>query len=150
MYNIEILRYQSIPMHDEVLSPFCIAGPSLACNEVVSLPVSLQPTALQLSTPHHPWLDLFPSPQMRDNLVVLEPLVDDYGLCEGLCNSMEGTAGILVWKDSWDPTGWEITKLFYVCLGLNRLQLLGSVSIYEPLASQTGREAIILGSTGDS
>jgi hypothetical protein len=44
-------------------------------------------------------LDLFPSPQMRDNLIVLEPFVDEYGLCEGLCNPMEGTAGILVWKD---------------------------------------------------
>ncbi|KAJ5432726.1 uncharacterized protein N7458_011882 [Penicillium daleae] len=107
IHNIEILGYQSILMHNDALSPFCIAGPSLAGNEVMSLPVSLRPTALQLSTPHHPWLDLFPSPQMRDNLIVLEPLVDEYELCEDLCNSMEGTAGILVWKDPWDPTGWE-------------------------------------------
>lgn len=116
--NIGILGYQSILMHSEALSPFCIAGPSLAGNEVMSLPVSLRPTALQLSTPHHPWLDLFPSPQMRDNLIVLEPLVDEYGLCEGLCNSMEGTAGILVWKDPWDPTGWEVTRSFMSAWGL--------------------------------
>jgi hypothetical protein len=118
MYNIEILGYQSIPMHSEGLSPFCIAGPSLASNEVASFPVSLQPTALHFWTPHHPWLDLFPSPQMRDNLIVLEPLVDEYRLCEALCNSMEGTAGILVWKDPWDPTGWEVTSSFMSAWGL--------------------------------
>ena len=72
IYNIEILGYQSILMHDESLSPFCIAGPSLAGKEVMSLPVSLQPTALQLSTPHHSWLGLFPSPQIRNNLIVLD------------------------------------------------------------------------------
>lgn len=118
IYNIEILGYQSILMHNEALSPFFIAGPSLAGNEVMSLPVSLRPTALQLSTPHHPWLDLFPSPQMRDNLIVLEPLVDEYELCEDLCNSMEGTAGIFVWKDPWDPTGWEVTRSFMSAWGL--------------------------------
>ena len=118
IYNIEILGYQSALLHDEALSPFCITGPSLAGNEVMSLPASLQPTALQLSTPHHPWLDLFPSPQMRDNLIALEPLVDEYRLCEDLCNSMEGTAGILVWKDPWDPTGWEVTRSFMSVWGL--------------------------------
>ena len=118
MYNIDILGYQSSPMHNEALSPFCIAGPSLVDNEVVSLPRSLQPTALQLSTPHHPWLDLFPSPQMRDNLIILESLVDEYGLCEDLCNTMEGTAGILVWEDPWDPTGWEVTSSFMSAWGL--------------------------------
>jgi hypothetical protein len=116
--NTEILGYQSILMHNEALSPFCIAGPSLAGNELMSLPISLRPTALQLSTPHHPWLDLFPSPQMRDNLIVLEPLVDEYGLCEDLCISMEGTAGILVWKDPWDPAGWEVTRSFMSAWGL--------------------------------
>ncbi|CAI7678993.1 unnamed protein product [Penicillium pancosmium] len=115
MHNIEILGYESSSMHNEALSPFCIAGPS---NPMVSLPPSLQPTALQLSTPHHPWLDLFPSPQMRDNLIALEPLVDEYGLCEDLCSSTEGTTGILVWKDPWDPSGWEITSSFMSVWGL--------------------------------
>ncbi|KAJ6149070.1 hypothetical protein N7471_000269 [Penicillium samsonianum] len=118
MHNIEILGYQSSLMHNEALSPFCIAGPSQADNEIVSLPPSLQPTSNQLSTPHHPWLDLFPSPQMRDNLIVLEPLLDEYGLCGDLCKSTEGTAGILVWKDPWDPTGWEITSSFMSIWGL--------------------------------
>ncbi|KAJ5602266.1 hypothetical protein N7510_011800 [Penicillium lagena] len=118
VHNMEILGYQSRPMHNEALSPFCIAGPSQTGNEMVSLPPSLEPTALQLSTPHHPWLDLFPSPQMRNNLIVLEPFVDEYGLCEDLCSSTEGTAGILVWKDPWDPTGWEVTSSFMSIWGL--------------------------------
>lgn len=118
MLNIDILGYTPTQMHNDALSRFCVAGPSQAGDEIVSLPPSLRPTALQRSTPHHPWLDLFPIPQMRDNLVALESLVDEYGLCEDLCSSVEGTAGILVWKDPWDPTGWEVTSSFASVWGL--------------------------------
>ncbi|KAH8698528.1 hypothetical protein BGW36DRAFT_376268 [Talaromyces proteolyticus] len=118
MFNIDILGYTQTQMHNDALSPFCIAGPSQVGDEIVSSPPSLQPTALQRSTPHHPWLDLFPIPQMRDNLITLESFVDEYGLCEDLCRSIEGTAGILVWKDSWDPTGWEVTSSFASAWGL--------------------------------
>lgn len=34
-----------------------------------SLPPSLQPTLLQLQTPHHAYIDLIPSPTLRDNLI---------------------------------------------------------------------------------
>lgn len=112
MLHMDILGYTSTQMHNDALSPFCMVGPSRIGNEVGSLPSSLQPTALQRSTPHHPWLDLFPIPQIRDNLIDLESLVDEYGLCEDLCSSTEGTAGILVWKEPWDPTGWEVTSSF--------------------------------------
>jgi hypothetical protein len=83
---------------------------------------------------------------MRDNLIILEPFVDEYGLCKDLCKSMEGTAGILVWGS--ERLGGN--TLFHVCLGLSGPQLLGSVSIHELLASETGKEAIILRSIGDS
>ncbi|ETS01628.1 hypothetical protein M419DRAFT_65673, partial [Trichoderma reesei RUT C-30] len=33
------------------------------------LPESLAPTRLQLSCPHSNWIDVFPFPQMRDNLI---------------------------------------------------------------------------------
>ncbi|OBT42470.1 hypothetical protein VE00_07914 [Pseudogymnoascus sp. WSF 3629] len=118
MFNIDVLGYTSTQMHNDALSPFCIAGPSRVGDELASLPLSLQPTALQRSTPHHPWLDLFPITQMRDNLIAVESFVDEYGLCADLCSSIEGTAGILVWKDPWDPTGWEVTSSFASVWGL--------------------------------
>lgn len=55
---------------------------------------------------------------MRDNLIAVESFIDEYGLCADLCSSIEGTAGILVWKDPWDPTGWEVTSSFASVWGL--------------------------------
>jgi hypothetical protein len=118
IFNTNILGYTSSQMHNDALSPFCIAGPSRVGDELASLPFSLQPTALQSSTPHHPWLDLFPIPQMRDNLIALESFVDEYGLCEDLCSTGEGTTGMLVWKDPWDPASWEVTSSFVSVWGL--------------------------------
>lgn len=40
------------------------------------IPPSLYPTPLQLSTPHCDWIDRFPFPRMRDNLIILADVVD--------------------------------------------------------------------------
>lgn len=112
IFNIDILGYTPAHMHNDALSPFCIASSPRVNEETAVLPPSLRPTALQRSTPHHPWLDLFPIPRMRDNLIAIESLGNEYGLCEALCSSMDGTSGMLVWKDPWDPAGWEVTSRF--------------------------------------
>ncbi|KAJ5465169.1 uncharacterized protein N7458_000855 [Penicillium daleae] len=36
------------------------------------IPFDLQPTEVQKRVPHHPWLDFFPSPTLRDNLIALQ------------------------------------------------------------------------------
>lgn len=36
----------------------------------ITLPVSLMPTLLQEQVPHPGWVDLFPSPRLRDNLIL--------------------------------------------------------------------------------
>jgi hypothetical protein len=38
---------------------------------VAALPVNLHPTAAQLTIPHHPMLDLFPWPSVRDKLICM-------------------------------------------------------------------------------
>lgn len=57
-------------MHDDALSPFTTQGPGVA--EENTLPPSLRPTKLQKTLSHHPWLDFFPIPKIRDNLLRAE------------------------------------------------------------------------------
>ncbi|KAL6233787.1 hypothetical protein BDW75DRAFT_214137 [Aspergillus navahoensis] len=130
--NIEILGYSAAEMHDDALSQFGTAGPVRSSVRPTSsslFPASLQPTPLQLTVPHHPWLDLLPIPQMRDNLILAEAGVgegcgyDDVQLCRDMCgygtlsipadrSAGNGETGIIIWRDPWDPEGWEVTETF--------------------------------------
>ncbi|KIW13106.1 hypothetical protein PV08_08293 [Exophiala spinifera] len=40
------------------------------------LPAHLQPTPLQLTTPHSIWIDRMPFPRMRDNIILLAHMID--------------------------------------------------------------------------
>ncbi|KIW37786.1 uncharacterized protein PV06_09775 [Exophiala oligosperma] len=40
------------------------------------LPAVLQPTPLQLTTPHSIWIDRMPFPRMRDNIILLAHMID--------------------------------------------------------------------------
>ncbi|KAL4811994.1 hypothetical protein BDW67DRAFT_179138 [Aspergillus spinulosporus] len=130
--NIEVLGYSAAEMHDDALSQFGAAGPvkpSLRPTDSALFPASLQPTSIQLTIPHHPWLDLLPFPQMRDNLILAGAGVgegrgyDDVQLCRDMCGygtlSLPadrtvgiGETGIIIWRDPWDPDGWEVTETF--------------------------------------
>ncbi|KAL4975989.1 hypothetical protein BDW66DRAFT_160081 [Aspergillus desertorum] len=123
--NIEILGYSAAEMHDDALSQFETAGPMkdpLRLMDSASFPASLQPTPIQSTVPHHPWLDLLPIPQMRDNLILAEAGFgegygyDDVQLCRDMCGygtpslpadrqAGNGEAGIIIWGDPWDPEG---------------------------------------------
>lgn len=123
--NIEVFGLSDEEMDDEALSPFNkVLGPFPVQPEVTkarfaNLPTSLQPTDLQHATPHHPWIDLLPMPALRDN--ILRQDVDSFDE-EELCHAMRGNApernaGMLVWRDPWDPTGWEVTEEFITSWG---------------------------------
>ncbi|KAL5350821.1 hypothetical protein ACLOAV_004392 [Pseudogymnoascus australis] len=78
-------------------------------------PASLQPTALQRKVPHHPWIDLFPFPALRDNILSQGEDFDDDDLCYDLvevCHAPSERSGLIVWSDPWDPLGWEATTEF--------------------------------------
>ncbi|CEL06552.1 hypothetical protein ASPCAL09725 [Aspergillus calidoustus] len=125
--NIDVLGYSAAEMHDDAQSPFGV--PSAAkpgYSSVERLPVSLRPTPIQLSTPHHPWLDLIPFPQLRDNLIRLGDALDDTQLCFDMSGrgsatgvpdkrlgNAGGETGVIVWRDPWDPSGWEVTETFW-------------------------------------
>ncbi|KAF2249581.1 hypothetical protein BU26DRAFT_540745 [Trematosphaeria pertusa] len=113
--NIDVLGFSAAEMHDDALSPFSTAGPWHTAHTKNQLPAALMPTSLQRSVCHHPWLDLLPIPQLRDNLLRASLPLDEDELCHDLCgfrSAAEGLSGVIVWKDPWDPTGWEITGTF--------------------------------------
>lgn len=91
---------------DDTISIFSNHGPRVVPRNQVSIPYSLRPTALQRATPHHPWLDVFPFPCMRDNLIQAGDDLDDDELCHDLTafwDTRSSNATLLVWGTPWDP-----------------------------------------------
>lgn len=122
--NIEVLGLTASEMHDEALSPFSMAY--TYHSRLDNLPDPLEPTTIQRSVPHHPWLDLLPDAALRNNLILLDAagLLDDDQCCIDMCSG----SGVIVWRDPWDPSGWEVTPAF---LSKWRLALTGCWSLLQ-------------------
>ncbi|KUL88502.1 hypothetical protein ZTR_05476 [Talaromyces verruculosus] len=118
--NRDILGYTADDMHDDAISTFNISlsiDSDLICQSNIiktksGLPFSLMPTTTQYKVAHHPWLDLIPIPKMRDNLIRAGDSIDDVKLCHDMCGYRVSETGILIWKEPWDPSGWEVTERF--------------------------------------
>ncbi|KAK2021940.1 hypothetical protein LX32DRAFT_630738 [Colletotrichum zoysiae] len=118
--NAAALGYQFDWLICAVVSPFGSdeggRGPVSAYS--VAVPPSLAPTTMQLTTRHHPWIDLFPLPRMRDNLLVATNLLspeDEQRLFDDIMDSRRANkewAGLLVWGEGWDPQNWEVSLPF--------------------------------------
>lgn len=114
MENTKVLGLTSEQLHDDAISPFNTAGP-WQNDSLDNLPVGLQPTMIQRRIPHHPWLDLLPIAQLRDNLILAGEFEGESQLCldmKGSGNTGSQRSGIIVWNDPWDPFGWEVTEPF--------------------------------------
>lgn len=116
--NMLILGIDWKTMEDDSISLFLDratgTGETPGIDEA-RLPPSLRPTALQKTGIHHPWLDIFPSPVMRDNLVKAGNEWDDEELCtdiQGFWDSSTGPHGLIVWDDPCTPAGWEVSPGF--------------------------------------
>ncbi|KAL3484486.1 hypothetical protein BJX62DRAFT_53889 [Aspergillus germanicus] len=104
-------------MEDDSISPFFVAGPPPpppGFDPV--LPENLQPTDLQRTSVHHTWIDLFPCPVMRDNLIRRGNEWDDEELCVDIMGYWDGNStgpyGLLVWGEPADLTNWEVSEGF--------------------------------------
>lgn len=103
----------------ESVSPFGRIGPELPSSTTASFwPASLSPTPLQASEPHHPWIDLFPWPKLRDRILHLSvgDLINEDDLCHDMVE-FDITQGpdkavLMVWGEPWDPRGWEASTAF--------------------------------------
>lgn len=104
------------------------------------LPYSLHPTPLQMSVPHSSWMNQFPSPRLRDNLIVNESIIDVAELLHDVFGESNNSnirspnkidhdvsitspreidqdadvesRGLIIWGDPWDTESWEITQGF--------------------------------------
>ncbi|KAH7139799.1 hypothetical protein B0J13DRAFT_558497 [Dactylonectria estremocensis] len=107
-------------------SPYCLESPSLGEHPLQKSkpplfdgPQSLRPTEMQLSIAHHPWIDLFPVPRLRDNLLAAisnEHPIDEDELCYDMVEVTDGgvqdKAALIIWGEPWDPRGWEVSEPF--------------------------------------
>ncbi|KIV80700.1 hypothetical protein PV11_08184 [Exophiala sideris] len=75
-----------------------------------TVPKSLHPTPLQLTTPHFDWIDKWPFPRMRDNMILLAETIDLKQLYEDLFTriSFQMKEGV----PTWDPSAWKIDSDF--------------------------------------
>jgi hypothetical protein len=122
-------------MPHDIPSPF--HSPNARRHLPALLPPSMRPTAIQLRVPHHPELDIFPFPEIRDRFILAQDSIDDLELCHdlifGLNSSVEvdsarscrndvedadaasmmtDRTGLIVWGDPWLPDSWEIGEAF--------------------------------------
>lgn len=118
--NIKILGMNSDWMKsDDSVSIFNLLQPVTGNGTgEESIPSSLRPTTIQRTVPHHPWLDFFPFPRMRDTLILAcaaNSEFDDDELCHDLMafwDTRNTNATLLVWGPPWDPGNWEVTETF--------------------------------------
>lgn len=75
-----------------------------------TVPAVLQPSPLQLTMPHQGWIDRFPFPRFRDNLILLADRVnlEELFLDFFRSNSFYIKAG----APPWDPTAWRVDLEF--------------------------------------
>lgn len=106
---------------DDGGSPFTFQGPQPPNSAPPTFPAHLSPTHLQKTVRHHPWLDLFPFPQMRDNILrgIDSGEIDEDRLCNELvCDFLNletsSNASLIIWGDSWDMDGWEFSPHFFM------------------------------------
>ena len=99
---------------DDAISIFSTATPAQA-DPGAAIPPCLVPTALQRAVPHHPWVDVFPFPGLRDNLIRAGSRLDDDEFCHdvtGFWDTRRSDATFLVWGTPWEPQNWEVTEEF--------------------------------------
>jgi hypothetical protein len=75
-----------------------------------TIPESLRPTETQLSTLHFQWIDRFPFPRMRDNMIALCPVIDEEEFLSDLFHLTSFT--LRHGSVSWDAEAWKIGPEF--------------------------------------
>lgn len=74
------------------------------------IPATLAPTSLQLSTVHPQWIDRFPFPRMRDNMITLMSIIDEEEfLADLFCLT---SFSVRPGAAPWDPKAWKIGQDF--------------------------------------
>ncbi|RDK41230.1 hypothetical protein M752DRAFT_284717 [Aspergillus phoenicis ATCC 13157] len=144
MQNLALLGIPFQGIEEDTPSPFNNALQSVFARK---LPPGLSPTVTQIHVPHHPWLDCFPFPQARDNLIRVADLLNDCDLCGDIMDPANGDVGMIIWGDPWLPESWEVSEFFlrkwsWVIKGCPEIILSSNVwRARRALTAQEGSEA---------
>ena len=98
---------QSLLLDEDAFSPYTVLHPFSAIT--TPLTHTLNPTDIQLSTYHHPYIDLIASPSLRNNVLTasLDKQQED-----ALCMDLH-IDGFTVWgSQPWNFMGWEVAQAF--------------------------------------
>jgi Domain of unknown function (DUF3425) len=122
--NMSTLGFGLTWLCEDAISPFNKPDWSSSASLRLADPAlrGLRPTLLSHQIEHHPWIDLWPFPRMRDNaLRALERGWDDTDLCIDLVEFCVGLGkercNLIVWGDPFDPRQWEMTTGFVMKWG---------------------------------
>lgn len=93
--------------------------PLLSPTALARVPPCLRPTPHQRTVLHPSWIDIFPHPTIRDNLILANGVFDADrlwldvvgGLFEGIDDDSEAS-GVMLWETPWTWQGWELTEGF--------------------------------------
>jgi len=102
----------------EVACPFGASVPTFPNPyQGIIIPPSLEQTPLQQSSQYPVWIDLLPSPKMRDNAIRSQHLFTSNELYADLLGGMIGrqndvNSGLIAWSNPWEAGGWELTEGF--------------------------------------
>ncbi|CAG9983178.1 unnamed protein product [Clonostachys byssicola] len=123
--NAALLNISSIGLCNvDLISLFNLPGPSPPEDSYGCYPRTLQPTSLQRSVTHHPWIDLLPFAALRDNMLryMALGLLSDDELCDDILgvrdDTLSGSAAMIVWGEPSDWNAWEINAAFLRKWGL--------------------------------
>ncbi|KAK2594180.1 hypothetical protein QQS21_008119 [Conoideocrella luteorostrata] len=127
-HNARILGFNDDWLKDESVSPLCKQRPhpqsqSQSQSQAMSadVPWNMKPTELQLAVEHHPWVDFFPCPRMRDNFLRrVRDHGEDAAFEDALCaDIVDGASArtpddvcLVTWGKPWELSGWEVTENF--------------------------------------
>lgn len=107
--NMEAIGISIQSLEGDTPSPFTLCSPSPSPRNI---PVSLCPTVTQCSIPHHPWLDCFPFPKLRDNIINAQSYLDTCEIAVVIMEPASEKLSMLVWGEPWDPWNWEVSEWF--------------------------------------
>ena len=115
LFNMAILStLDSLPAG----CPRQLGIPSFGKILPAQIPQDLRTTQVQSTTPHPPWMNAIPFPELRNNMILLPGKYDTnalaYDLGQGLYEGFDDPdrRGFLVWGDPWNPNEWEVSDGF--------------------------------------
>lgn len=81
-------------------------------TDYLLLPAPLRPSSLQLAVKHRNWIDRFPFPHLRDNMILLADRISLDSFVYDLFNIPSLTLRHEGEKCTWSPTSWRMERDF--------------------------------------